>query len=113
MLLLIESSKMRKVANRTAAFRLAVQALASNTFVSCSDCFPISPPRGYLLLTTGDVSSLLPRLQGKAWHLIHPPTHVHYSSRKTITSLLKRLQFEVVDIKYPDVWRSDRQLMRS
>ena len=47
---------------------------------------------GYLFITTGDIGSLLPRIQGKAWRLIHPPTHVHYFSRKSISKLLKHFQ---------------------
>ena len=66
---------------------------------------------GYLFITTGDIGSLLPRIQGKAWRLIHPPTHVHYFSRKSITNLLKHFQFEVIEVRYPGIWRSNRQLV--
>lgn len=37
----------------------------------------IVPKDGLLALTTGDIDSLLARLQRDRWRLIHPPTHIH------------------------------------
>jgi SAM-dependent methyltransferase len=54
---------------------------------------------GHLYLTTGDIGSLNARLRGSRWRQIHPPTHLNYFSRATITRLLERLGFEVLGIE--------------
>lgn len=54
---------------------------------------------GMVFLTTGDIGSLNARWKGAGWRQIHPPSHLHYFSRRTITVLLERLGFEVVGIE--------------
>lgn len=54
---------------------------------------------GMVFLTTGDISSFNARLRGKNWRQIHPPSHLHYFSKDTITRLLDRLELEVVGIE--------------
>jgi SAM-dependent methyltransferase len=66
---------------------------------------------GYLFLTTGDIDSWLARHQGPRWRLIHPPTHLQYFSRKTISRLLTRKGFEVVRVLYPGYLRSIEQIL--
>lgn len=56
-------------------------------------------PGGILALTTGDMDSLNARLRGKRWRMIHPPTHLHYFSRRTLTDLLDRSGFDVVRVE--------------
>ncbi|MDE5802958.1 MAG: class I SAM-dependent methyltransferase [Lachnospiraceae bacterium] len=56
---------------------------------------------GYICITTGDVGSLNARMRGRKWRQIHPPTHLHYFSRKTLTMLLDKSGFRVVDVSYP------------
>ena len=63
-------------------------------------------PGAMLYLTTGDFGALLPRLQGKKWRMIHPPTHLHYFTKKSMTELLEKNGFEPVFFKYPPVYRS-------
>ena len=63
-------------------------------------------PGAMLYLTTGDFGALLPRLQGKKWRMIHPPTHLHYFTKKSMTALLKKHGFEPVFFQYPPVFRS-------
>jgi SAM-dependent methyltransferase len=58
-------------------------------------------PGGLLALTTGDIDSLNARWRGPKWRLIHPPTHLHYFSVKTITTLLDRHGFDVVHVSHP------------
>lgn len=55
-------------------------------------------PGGLVALTTGDIDSLNARLRGRRWRMIHPPTHLHYFSRRTITKLLDRAGFDVVHL---------------
>ena len=54
---------------------------------------------GTLFLTTGDIGSINARWKGPNWRQIHPPSHLHYFSRPTITRLLDRLGFEVLGIE--------------
>lgn len=58
-------------------------------------------PGGIIAITTGDIDSLNARLRGARWRLIHPPTHLHYFSRATLTGLLKRHGFSVVHVEHP------------
>lgn len=68
-------------------------------------------PGGHLFITTGDIDSWLPRRQGPRWRLIHPPTHLQYFSRKTLSHLLELKGFEVVKVMYPGYWRSIKQIL--
>lgn len=70
-------------------------------------------PGGYLFLTTGDIGSLMAKIRGKKWRLIHPPTHLFYFSPKTIEKLLAKYGFRIIKIKYPGIHRSSRQILYS
>jgi 2-polyprenyl-3-methyl-5-hydroxy-6-metoxy-1,4-benzoquinol methylase len=65
-------------------------------------------PGGLLAITTGDIGSLVARLQGRSWRLIHPPTHLHYFSVPTISALLHRNGFDVLHVSHPGNSRSLR-----
>lgn len=67
-------------------------------------------PGGRLYLTTGDIGALLPRIQGRNWRMIHPPTHLHYFSAATITRLLEAQGLVVDRISHPPVHRSWKQI---
>ena len=60
---------------------------------------------GWLFLTTGDLESLIARLRGPRWRMIHPPSHLNYFSRTTMTGLLDRTGFDVVSIRSVGTWR--------
>lgn len=66
-----------------------------------------------LHITTGDISALLPKIQQQNWRMIHPPTHLHYFSKKTLTLLLEKNGFEVRKIIYKPVFRSLKQIFYS
>jgi 2-polyprenyl-3-methyl-5-hydroxy-6-metoxy-1,4-benzoquinol methylase len=68
---------------------------------------------GRLIITTGDIDTLLPKLQKHRWRMIHPPTHLHYFSRKTLTLLLEKNGFGVRDIRYFPTCRSVKQIFFS
>jgi len=68
---------------------------------------------GHVYITTGDIDALLPRLQKHKWRLIHPPSHLHYFSRKTISKMLRDSGFEIVHISYPTIYRSANQIFFS
>lgn len=63
-------------------------------------------PGGKLILTTGDISSLLARIQKNHWRMIHPPTHLYYFDKKTIEHLLLKHGLKIVDIKYTVIYRN-------
>jgi 2-polyprenyl-3-methyl-5-hydroxy-6-metoxy-1,4-benzoquinol methylase len=64
-------------------------------------------------ITTGDISTWLPRIQKDKWRMIHPPTHIHYFTNKSISNLLKQNGFKVEKISYPPVSRSFRVIFYS
>lgn len=68
---------------------------------------------GYLFLTTGDIGSMLAKIRGQNWRMIHPPTHLYYFSKKTISELLNKYGFEIIEITHPGVYRSLRQIVFS
>jgi len=55
--------------------------------------------RGFLFLTTGDIGSMVARLRGSRWRMIHPPSHLNYFSRETMGRLLESAGFDVVSIE--------------
>ncbi|MBA3246635.1 MAG: class I SAM-dependent methyltransferase [Pyrinomonadaceae bacterium] len=59
-----------------------------------------------LALTTGDIGSLNARLRKERWRMIHPPTHLHYFSRQTLTRLLNSYGFDVIYDRYCGFHRS-------
>jgi 2-polyprenyl-3-methyl-5-hydroxy-6-metoxy-1,4-benzoquinol methylase len=63
-------------------------------------------PGGYLAITTGDIGSLTARLRGGKWRQIHPPTHLHYFSRRTLTQLLEREGLTVRYVSHDGMYRS-------
>jgi 2-polyprenyl-3-methyl-5-hydroxy-6-metoxy-1,4-benzoquinol methylase len=58
-------------------------------------------PGGVLMLSTGDIGSLLARLSGSRWHLLTPKHHNFYFSQRTIRSMLYREGFHVEQIAHP------------
>jgi SAM-dependent methyltransferase len=54
---------------------------------------------GWLFLTTGDIGSLMARVRGAGWRMIHPPSHLNYFSRPTMTRLLDSVGFDVLPIR--------------
>ena len=56
-------------------------------------------PGGRLFLTTGDLGSIMALWRGKNWRQIHPPTHLHYFSRRCMERLLLRLGYDEVQFE--------------
>lgn len=73
----------------------------------------LSRPGALLYITTGDIGSLLARWRGRKWRMIHPPTHLHYFSRSTLTRLLAAHGFRVIEIRTVSTARSLRQMLFS
>ncbi len=64
------------------------------------------PAGGWLYVTTGDVGSRNARRRGRNWRMIHPPTHLQYFSRDTLSRFLERYGFEVRQARSLPVFRS-------
>lgn len=67
-------------------------------------------PNGLLALTTGNIESLVAQIRGQHWRMIHPPTHLHYFSKRSLKVLLERNGFEIVEMRTDIFWRSFRQV---
>jgi len=63
-------------------------------------------PGSVLALTTGDIASVNARIRREHWRLIHPPTHLHYFSRRSLRCFLDRLGFDIVYARHCGVSRS-------
>jgi SAM-dependent methyltransferase len=70
-------------------------------------------PGGRIYITTGDFGSFLARLQGEKWRMIHPPSHLHYFTKNSLTRLLENNGFSILKVKYLPVYRSIRQIFYS
>jgi 2-polyprenyl-3-methyl-5-hydroxy-6-metoxy-1,4-benzoquinol methylase len=68
-------------------------------------------PGGILALTTGDIDSMNARIRGARWRLIHPPTHLHYFSQRTLQTLLARFGLQVVSLIYAGNYRTLRSIL--
>jgi hypothetical protein len=64
-------------------------------------------------ISTGDFGAILSRLQGKKWRMIHPPTHLHYFTKKSMTIMLEKEGFQVKRFYYLPIWRSVKQIYYS
>jgi len=73
----------------------------------------LSRPGALLYLTTGDIGSFVARWRGRRWRMIHPPSHLHYFSRDTLSRLLASHGFRVVEMKSVGVARSWHQVLYS
>lgn len=69
------------------------------------------PPGGWLFLTTGDIGSLVARLRGSRWRMIHPPTHLQYFSRTSLSRLLERYDLQVASVRSVGVYRTLHSLL--
>jgi 2-polyprenyl-3-methyl-5-hydroxy-6-metoxy-1,4-benzoquinol methylase len=61
---------------------------------------------GHIAITTGDIESMNAKWRKQNWRLIHPPSHLHYFSKKSLTRLLEKNGFEVVHSEYAGFYRS-------
>jgi SAM-dependent methyltransferase len=68
-------------------------------------------PGGLVAITTGDIGSLVARMRGRRWRMIHPPTHLHYFSVDTLGRLLDRLGFDVAHVSHPGNSRKLRSVL--
>jgi len=67
---------------------------------------------GGLVLTPGDFSSLMAKVQGKKWRMVVPPLHVYYYTPATLQYLLNRYGFKILSIKYPPKWQNLNSIVK-
>ena len=58
-------------------------------------------PGARLLISTGDWESALSRMMGKKWRLMTPPQHVFFFSPRTLSAMLTRIGFDVIESRKP------------
>lgn len=68
---------------------------------------------GRIYITTGDIERLIPRFQKEKWRMIHPPSHLHYFSKRSLSKLLEKNGFKIIDVSYPPIHRSVRLIYYS
>lgn len=56
-------------------------------------------PGGLLFITTGDVDSMVARLQKRKWRLYDPPQHVHYFSPQSLGCMLFQMGYRVLGVE--------------
>lgn len=61
---------------------------------------------GWLFITTGDIGSSFARWRGPRWRMIHPPTHLQYFSRDSLTRLLAGHGFRVATARSTAMYRT-------
>ncbi len=64
------------------------------------------PEGGWFFATTGDIGSRTAVRQGQNWRLIHPPTHLQYFSRATLSRFLERHGLRTVHVESEPICRS-------
>lgn len=57
------------------------------------------PSGGFVALTTVDAASAVARLRGRSWRQIHPPSHLHYPTRKALRQTFEKMNFAVLEQK--------------
>ena len=56
-------------------------------------------PGGGLVLTTGDVDSVVAKLSGERWHLYNLPEHFYFHTERSLRSLAKQAGFRPVAVR--------------
>jgi 2-polyprenyl-3-methyl-5-hydroxy-6-metoxy-1,4-benzoquinol methylase len=68
-------------------------------------------PGALLAITTGDIASLNARWKKDSWRLLHPPTHLHYFSPRTLAQMLEHYGFSVIYNRYCGFYRSVENML--
>lgn len=61
---------------------------------------------GALSLTTGNMSSFVPRVRKDKWRMVHPPTHIYYFDDKNIEKLLAKYGLKVTSVRHKATYRN-------
>lgn len=66
----------------------------------------ILKPGGLVMFSTGDISSFYAKMLNRFWHLLTPPQHLFFFSKKSIKKLLSNNGFELEKIYYSGKYTS-------
>lgn len=66
----------------------------------------LSNKGAFIALTTGNIESMNAKVFKENWRLIHPPTHLHYFSPKSIEEILNRNNFKIIHFEHCGYYRS-------
>lgn len=69
-------------------------------------------PGCILAVSAGDAGSFNMRFRGGDWRLMKQSTLFHQFSRQTLSQLMERCGFTVIDYHYPAIWRSAGAICR-
>lgn len=58
-------------------------------------------PRGFVLIESWNMNSLIARILGKRWEEYSPPSVVHWFSRKTLIDFMSYYKFGLIDVGFP------------
>ena len=67
-------------------------------------------PNGLVVVETGNISSLLAKIQGKSWRLIMLPDHLQYFSKSSLIQLLSNSGFKTKSTNDVGFYRTFRQI---
>lgn len=56
---------------------------------------------GIILITTGNIGSLLSKITGEYWRLMTPPQHITFFSKRTLKELLLKHGFRIIELSAP------------
>lgn len=73
--------------------------------------YKVLKKEGLVVIQTGDIGAILPRIYKSKWRLIDPRVHLSYFSKKTLTEMLKKHGFEILSVSYPKFHRSLNQIL--
>ena len=73
--------------------------------------YEILKPNGLVVIETGNIESLLAKLQGKGWRLIMLPDHLQYFTKSSLVQLLTNSGFETKLISTVGFFRTFRQII--
>lgn len=71
----------------------------------------ILKPGGIVVIETGDIGSIMAKIQGGGWRLITPPFHLQYFNKKSLTNLLQKNGFAAVNTSRVGFHRTIRQII--
>lgn len=72
----------------------------SNPQGAVSDAYRVLRPGGFLCVSTGDSGSACARIMARLWHLLTPPQHLFYFTKKSLVKCLTRSGFKVQDLSH-------------
>ena len=72
------------------------------------NCYGLQEKNGLIVISTGDIDSLLSKVQKDSWHLLNPPQHLTFFSKTILSKILKEVGYKVIKTEYePQIVNSE------